>query len=167
LAVLVLGTVVSGVMAVVGVVEIPRVWMVLAGCGVTAVAALAVRALETCTLKKKVNALWCALTVASSIPLVAFAYHQWFDASSRAQERFPLLANGADPAVMRPANYPGGPLGGYLHGGIIGGSTVWVSCYVVVPEADRWYWVSGDRGWVPASAVRPIPGLHTPQIPHC
>ncbi|GAB3987790.1 hypothetical protein GCM10029978_107960 [Actinoallomurus acanthiterrae] len=166
LAVLGVGIASSGVAAVVGIAKVPWFIMLLAGSAITCVAALITRALDARTLRKKVNALWLALAIASSIPFGAFAYHQWLDPSKEDQGDHALLANGRDPQFIRPADSPGGPPG-YSHSAIIGGTTVWVHCFVKLPSAGVWYWLANDGGWMSQVDVQTMPGMPSPHIPRC
>ena len=166
LVLLSIGVVSSGVAAVVGIAHVPWLVMFLAGSAITCVVALATRAAEARSLKKKANALWLALIVASAIPVGAFTYHQWFDPSRADEGSHALLANGHDPQILRPADAPGASPG-YSHGAIIGGTTVWVRCYVELPGKGLWYWLDSDGGWVPQVDVHVIPGMSRPSIPHC
>ncbi|GAB2832677.1 hypothetical protein GCM10027176_41170 [Actinoallomurus bryophytorum] len=161
-----IGVASSGVAAVVGIAHVPWFVMFLAGSAITCVVALATRAAEARSLKKKVNALWLALTLASAIPVGAFTYHQWFDPSRTDEGSHALSANGHDPQILRPADGPGGSPG-YAHGAILGGTTVWVRCYVELQGKGLWYWLDGDGGWVSQADVHVIPGMSRPNIPHC
>ncbi len=167
LAVLVIGVIGAGVVSLVGVFTIPRGWLFVCCCAITALVALVVRAFQVRANKKRINALSWALAFAVAIPIGALVYHQWFDPARISHaSSYPLQAGGTDVQIARPADAPGGPPG-YDYPPVVGGSTVQVSCYVVLPSSGKWYWLAGEQGWLPQAALSPIPGLAPPPIPSC
>lgn len=166
LGVVALGITASGITAVAGVAEIPNAAMFLMGCGITAVAALATRALTVRTLKQKVNTLWWALGAALLIPLGAFAYQQWFDPSKTQDDEQVMVVSGSDVVVWRPAVTPGGDLNRFAHSPVAGGWSVNVRCYVDLATKERWYWLR-TGGWLPERSLSPMPGVPQTDVSKC
>ncbi|MFC5813622.1 hypothetical protein [Nonomuraea harbinensis] len=162
-----IGVLAAGVMAVVGLVDIPPFWMFMLCFVIAAVVALITRTVSTRTLRQKVNALWLALGCSLLIPLGSVAYQQWFDDANK-DEIFRLIATGPDTGVWRPAIGPGESLDRFAYSPIPGGREVHVRCYVDLPGQNRWYDViSPSDGWLPDDAIVPVPHLPTPEIPEC
>jgi hypothetical protein len=166
-AVLGIGAGVSGALAVVGVAHIAWPWLWAAGCAVTAVAALATRAVETHKLKDKVHNLWAALAVSCAISTIAFCYHEWWDPSRARPSSYQVVVNGSGSAQMLyPYDQPGGTQG-YNYAPIPAGITVTLSCYVSLQGSGLWFRVAGNHGWIPRDTVHAIPGIPFPNPPLC
>ncbi len=166
IAVFVIGVIGAGVASLVGVFNIPRGWLFVCICAISALIALVVRALQMRGKKQQINALRLALAIAVGIPVGALVYHQWFDPGRISHpSSYPLQVVGADVDVFRTSDAAGKPPG-YDYPPVIGGSTVQVSCYVILPSG-KWYWIAGEQGWLPQALVNPLPGLAPPRIPSC
>ena len=165
-AVLGIGIALSGVSAVVGVAHLAWPWLFAVGCAVTAVAALATRALEEHKLNDRVRRLWEALAVASAILLVAFCYHQWWDPSVSAPRSYQVIVDGNETQIFLPYDEPGGSQG-YAYPIVPSDEAITLDCYVALPTSGFWYRIQGNGGWIPRDGVHAIRGVPFPNPPHC
>jgi hypothetical protein len=165
-AVLGIGVILSGVLAVAGVAHLAWPWLFVMGCAVTAVATFTTRALEASKDKDKVRNLWPALGVASLMPIAAFLYHDLWDPSRARPSNHPVIIKGGGDQVLFPYDEPGGSQG-HVYNALLTGGSITLECYVSLPGGVIWYRVQGNGGWLPHNAVRATPGVSFPKPPHC
>jgi hypothetical protein len=159
----------SGVSTVVGVAHVAWFWLLLLGCAITAVAALATRALQVRKLKDRINNLWQALAVALVLLLGIFSYHEWWDPANHQSANsngYRVMVHGSDTQVLPVYDQPGGSQT-YEYPPLNSDEPVSLTCAVSLPGSGIWYEVYGDRGWVPGNAVHAILGTTFPNLPDC
>lgn len=164
-----IGIVVSGVSTALGIAHISWPWLFVLGCAITAVAALATRALQERKLKDRLRNLWGALGAAIVLLAGIFCYHEWWDPSNptnASPNGYQVIVNGSDVQVFSPYNQPGGSQT-YEYPVLNSNMPVSLQCYVSLPGSGRWYEIYGDHGWIPHDAVHVIPGTVFPSPPHC
>jgi hypothetical protein len=165
LVVLAIGIVLSGVSTVIGVAHVNWPWLFGLGCGITAVAALATRALEARELKDRVRNLWAALAVSVVLLAGAFCYHEWWDPSGASPLDNQVMVNGTDVQTVQPYDQPNGSQT-YEYPPIYSDMPISLVCYVSLPDGP-WYRIYQSGGWIPRDAVHAFPGLAFPNLPHC
>lgn len=167
LAVLAIGIVLSGVLTIVGVTHVSWPWLFGLCCGITAVAALATRALEVRKVNDRVRSLWAALAATVVLFAGAFCYHEWWD-PSRANVS-PLdnqvMVNGTDAQVFLPYDQPDGSQT-YEYPPLNSDEPISLVCYVSLRDG-LWYGIYNSGGWIPGDAVHAIPGVAFPSPPRC
>jgi hypothetical protein len=163
--VLAIGVALSGVLMVAGVAHLAWPWLFAFGCAFTAVATLATRALGG-RRKDRVRNLWAALAVAILLPVVAFAYHEWWDPSRVKPSSYQVIIDGGPDDVFYPYDEPGGTQG-FVYGTLLSQSTINLDCYVSLPTSGIWYRIAYNGGWIPRDGVHAIPGVPFPSPPRC
>ena len=162
--VLAIGIVLSGVSTVIGVAHVSWAWQFALGCGITAVAALATRALEVRKLKDRVHSLWAALVVSITLLAGVFCYHEWWEPVRPSPLDNQVMVNGTDVQVFKPFDQPDGSQT-YEYPPLYSDMPISLICYVSLPDG-LWYRVY-HSGWIPRGAVHVIPGLAFPNPPRC
>jgi MFS family permease len=165
-AVLGVGVVLSGVLAVVGVTHLAWPWLFAVGCAITALATLTIRALEARKLKDRVRNLYGALAIACLLPVIAFCYHEWWDPSRAKPGSYQVIVDGGANDVFYPYDEPGGTQG-FVYRTIPSQSAISLDCYVSLPTSGVWYRIQYNGGWIPRDGVHAIPGVPFPSPPHC
>jgi len=169
LAVLGIGVVLSGVLAVVGVAHVSWFWLLALGCAVTAMASLAAAALQARKLKDRLHRLWQAFAVTIALLVGLFSYHVWWDPANHASAStngYQVMVNGSDVQILPVYDQPGGSQT-YEYSPLNSDEPVSLACSVSLPGSGLWYEVYGDHGWVPRDAVHAIPGTTFPTPPPC
>lgn len=165
LLVLAIGIVLSGVLTVMGVAHVIWPWLFALGGAITAVAALATRALEARKSEDSARNLWAALIAFAIMLAGIFCYHEWWDSSHFRPQNSQVMVNGTDAQVFLQYDQPDGSQT-YEYPSINSDESISLVCYVSLPDGS-WYRIYGNNGWIPRDAVHAIPGVAFPDLPHC